>query len=119
MRMKCPHCGAWAAARSTEDVTRTARKGWFQCSNIECGHTFTAALTVLETLSPSAMPDPAVVIPQSQHIRRGVLGQQLERAPLSDYEPRSEAAQQATRELFDDGVPPLPPYLRQLVPKTG
>lgn len=117
--MKCPHCGAWASARSTEDVTRTARKGWFQCTNIECGHTFTAALTVLETLSPSAMPDPTVVIPQSQHIRRGVLGHQLERAPLSDYCPRSDAAQQATRELFDERPSTLPPHLRQLVPKPG
>ena len=48
MRMKCPHCGNWAAARSTEDVTLTSRKAWLQCSNMECGHTFTAALTVLE-----------------------------------------------------------------------
>ena len=89
MRMKCPHCGNWAAARSTEDVTLTSRKAWLQCSNMECGHTFTAALTVLETLSPSAIPNPAVVIPQSPHIQRNVLAAQLDRAPLSDYQPRT------------------------------
>ena len=114
MRMKCPHCGNWAAARSTEDVTATSRKAWLQCSNMECGHTFTAALTVLETLSPSAIPNPAVVIPQSPHIKRTLLGQQLERAPLSDYRPRTLAA--ATREMFDDLTPATLPAL---VPKPG
>ena len=113
MRMKCPHCGNWAAARSTEDVTLTSRKAWLQCSNMECGHTFTAALTVLETLSPSAIPNPAVVIAQSPHIRRNVLAAQLDRAPLSDYQPRTLAA--CTRGLFDELTPVLP----ALVPKPG
>ena len=56
MRMKCPHCGNWAAARSTEDVTATSRKAWLQCSNMECGHTFTAALTSREFLATQGIP---------------------------------------------------------------
>lgn len=34
-----------------------------QCTNIECGHTYKAALSVVGTVSPSAMPDARVVIP--------------------------------------------------------
>lgn len=111
MRIRCAHCGSWANARSTEEMSPTARKGWFACSNLECGHTFTAVLSVQETLSPSAIPNPAVIIPQSEHIKRNVLATQLERAPRSAYKPRSLAA--AVRDLFDGEAPPA------LVPKPG
>ena len=35
----------------------------YQCSNVECGHTFKAGFEIIATISPSAMPNPAIVLP--------------------------------------------------------
>ena len=85
--MHCPHCRAVAIARSSNVLTSTSRDLFYQCSNVACGHTFRAVLEVNCTISPSATPDPKVVIPMSKHIRRGLLGEQLQRMPTADYEP--------------------------------
>jgi len=96
--MHCPHCRAVAIARSSNVLTSTSRDLFYQCANVACGHTFRAVLEINCTISPSAMPDPRVIIPMSKHVRRGLLGEQLQRAPASDYEPSQTGA---TSDLFD------------------
>lgn len=63
------------------------RKGYFCCTNIECGHIFTAWLTAFETVSPSATPDPAVMLPLSTHVRREHIRIQLDTAPDAQQHP--------------------------------
>lgn len=63
MRLKCPHCRARANVRTSRDMGLLSGMARYQCSNIECGHTFKALFEITETLSPSAMPNPAVVLP--------------------------------------------------------
>lgn len=87
MRARCPHCKAWALCRSSEQMSSTMRKGYFCCTNIECGHIFTAWLTAFETVSPSATPDPAVMLPLSTHVRRDHLRTQLDTAPTAEPPP--------------------------------
>lgn len=64
--MHCPHCGTPAIARTSRAVTPIYREIHFRCDNIECGHTFAAALSILRTISPSACPNPAIHLPMSK-----------------------------------------------------
>jgi hypothetical protein len=100
MKMRCPHCKHWAIARTTRDVTRTSRTGTFMCTNAECGHTFVCTTEVTHTLSPSATPDPAVLIPLSSHIRRDMVMQQFKVLPSAAYQPQHSAP--ANLDLFED-----------------
>jgi hypothetical protein len=77
-RMSCPHCGERSIVRSSMTLSKLVRKLIFMCTNYECGHTFTAMLSVETTLSLSAIPDPEVCIPLSDHIRRQIIRGQLE-----------------------------------------
>ena len=61
----CPHCRSRARVRTSREVTRTYRQLQLECSNIECGHTFAAELTVTHTISPSACPDPEIHLRQA------------------------------------------------------
>lgn len=58
--INCPHCGSRAPVRSSREVSPTYRHLNLQCANIECGHTFAAALEILYTIAPSATPNPEV-----------------------------------------------------------
>jgi hypothetical protein len=62
---KCPHCRGPAKIRSSESITPLYRVLYFQCLDITCGHTYRAELTILETLVPSARPNPAIKLPLS------------------------------------------------------
>lgn len=95
--MHCPHCREVAIARSSNVLTSTSRDLFYQCSNVNCGHTFRAVLEINCTISPSAVPDPRVIIPMSKHIKRGLIGEQLQRMPNADYEPDMSGI---TAELF-------------------
>lgn len=60
MATKCAHCGSVAYTRSSRMLSPVSQEEYFQCSNVACGHTFTAVREHRETLSPSATPNPAV-----------------------------------------------------------
>lgn len=87
MKMLCPHCKQHAYTRSSRQLTVTSRETFFQCRNLECGHTFTAVTEINHTISPSATPDPTVVIPLSSHIKRSLLSHLLQSMPTSSYTP--------------------------------
>ena len=68
MRMMCPHCQEHAYTRTSLLMTNTSRETIFQCRNFECGHVFSAVTEINRTISPSAIPNPAVVLPMSTHV---------------------------------------------------
>lgn len=76
----CPHCGARTFIRNSERLSRTLREVTYQCKDVECGHTFVANVEAVRTLSPSAKPDPAVMLPISDIVRQR-MQQQLELLP--------------------------------------
>ncbi|WP_189530308.1 ogr/Delta-like zinc finger family protein [Paludibacterium paludis] len=63
MATKCAHCGHVAHIRSSRYLSEVTQEEYFQCSNIACGHTFTAIREHRETLSPPAVPNPRVHLP--------------------------------------------------------
>ncbi|TCP13792.1 Ogr/Delta-like zinc finger protein [Crenobacter luteus] len=69
MATKCAHCGSVAHTRSSEYLTEITQIEYFACSNVACGHTFTALRAHHETLSPPAVPNPRVKLPQATRAR--------------------------------------------------
>ena len=99
MRMMCPHCGKYAYTRHSAQVTNTSRETIFQCRNWKCGHVFSAVTEINRTISPSATPNPGVVLPLSTHIKRQLLQTQLQTMPASDYDAAHERGN--TGDLFE------------------
>lgn len=60
MHMKCPHCHSPAAIRTSRELSALLREGYYQCSNVVCGHTFKVLVEVVKTLSPASHPDPVI-----------------------------------------------------------
>lgn len=75
VQIKCPHCGAYAMARTSREQSKTLREITYQCSDVECGHTYVANLEIVRTLSPSAKPNAAVRLPISAHTISRVMQQ--------------------------------------------
>lgn len=80
--MACPHCGAPAVVRTSEQLTALLRKSWHRCKNRACGHSFASFTEIRYTLSPSATPRPGVALPLSRHVQRKALHQLLRAAPV-------------------------------------
>ena len=76
----CPHCRARAFIRTSEEMTTTMREITYQCTDPECGHTYVVVAEVDRTLSPSAKPNPSVLLPISQIVKDRVM-RQLELLP--------------------------------------
>jgi hypothetical protein len=83
MRMRCPHCKSWASVRNSIEITPLLRDMFLICKNPACGHTFAAAMEINRTLSPSATPDPAILLPLSPHVRRRDVMEQMARHPMA------------------------------------
>lgn len=81
--IRCPHCRAKSRAVKSREMTLTMREVTYSCTEAHCGHTWVAGLEVMRTLSPSAMPNPAVNIPISSHVQRRLLATQLDVAPMA------------------------------------
>lgn len=56
-------------------MTLTMREITYQCTDPECGHTFVVGAEVLRTLSPSAKPNPSVLLPISQIVKERLMKQ--------------------------------------------
>jgi hypothetical protein len=87
MRMMCPHCNEHAYTRTSLQLTSTSRETIFQCRNFET--------EINRTISPSAIPNPMVILPMSTHIKRKLLQTQLDAMPSSQYEGAAHRAAQA------------------------
>lgn len=66
----CPHCGGATRIRDSRGVTPTYRTLRLQCLNIHCGATYGVESTITHIISPSAAPNPAVVLRQAPPRRR-------------------------------------------------
>ena len=95
MRMMRPHCERPAYTRTSMQLTNTGRETIFVCKNFYCGHVFSAVTEINRTLSPSAIPNPMVILPMSTHIKRKLLQTQLDAMPSSQYEGAAHRAAQA------------------------
>jgi len=60
--IRCPHCGSRMRTRTSREVTKCFRDMQVQCDNMECGATFGASLELTHMISPSAHPNPNVML---------------------------------------------------------
>ena len=67
--IRCPHCGCPAHTRRTEYQSELTRELRYQCTNIDCGHTFVSLEQIVRTISPSAIPSKRIKLPW---IRNGI-----------------------------------------------
>lgn len=61
----CPHCGSASRTRSSRAISPTYRQAIVACSDPECGFTFGVGIEITHAISPSAKPNPAIVLRQS------------------------------------------------------
>lgn len=105
-RLECPHCDEPCIIRSSKRMSKLTREYSYQCPNIDCGHTFVASMEVRHTVSPSGTPDPSVVLPVPDKMRRDVIRAQMDTAPSVPYTPLK--SKPVTGDLFV-GLPLPPP----------
>jgi hypothetical protein len=87
MKMRCPHCETLATIRTSRQISNLTRESYYGCNNAACGHVFAAVTEINRTVSPSAIPNPGVLLPVSAHLRRRVLIEQLQTLPTSPIPP--------------------------------
>ena len=104
-RLECPHCDDHCTIRSSRRMSKLTREYHYQCNNVECGHTFVASMEIRHTLSPSGTPDPSVVLPMPDKMRRDVIRAQMDVAPSVPYSPVN--SKPVTGDLFLDQALPL------------
>lgn len=49
--------------RTSRGVTPLYREVYFQCTEVMCGGTYVAELTIIRTISPPARPKPGIILP--------------------------------------------------------
>lgn len=60
--MCCPHCGHGTVTRSSRALAPTCRQMTIQCSNADCGASYGAQMEITHIISPSATPNPAIML---------------------------------------------------------
>ena len=100
-RISCPHCKWPATVRTSETVSELTRQTTYSCTNWECGHNFKTLEEIVCSLTPSSTPNPAIHLPLSSHVRRGLLQRQLTHERIVDHTP--ENGTPSTLDLFEDG----------------
>ena len=100
-RISCPHSNWPATVRTSETVSELTRKTTYSCTNWECGHNFKTLEEIVCSLTPSSTPNPAIHLPLSSHVRRGLLQRQLTHERIVDHTP--ENGTPSTLDLFEDG----------------
>ena len=100
-RISCPHCNWPATVRTSETVSELTRQTTYSCTNWECGHNFKTLEEIVCSLTPSSTPNPAIHLPLSSHVRRGLLQRQLDHERTVDHTP--ENGTPSTLDLFEDG----------------
>lgn len=61
--MNCPHCRHRAQVRTSVELSPTMRQVYFLCTNLACGHSWTAILEAQRTIAPSGIPNPNIDLP--------------------------------------------------------
>lgn len=102
-RTLCPHCDFPALTRTSTQLSKLVKRSMHSCTNPECGHTFVTHQEIVRTLSPSATPDPSVLLPLSSHVRRDLLRATLENASESEHS--TQFTKPVNGDLFAGGPP--------------
>lgn len=96
MRVKCPHCRYYGCVRDSEEMSDITGMAIYRCDNDDCGHVYEVGFEVIATISPSAMPNPAVTLP----IRKRRCN--CQRPARQTKKAIFLAVRLAQRDLFDD-----------------
>ena len=72
LSIDCPHCSAPSRVRTSRGLTPLVRTAHLQCTNLDCGHTFSAQIEITHTISPSRLPNPAIILPVAPPRQRAV-----------------------------------------------
>lgn len=60
--MPCPHCEGKSKIRTSRSISTISKELSYQCTNINCGHTWVALISIVRTIVPSQIPNPKVYI---------------------------------------------------------
>ncbi|WP_429109909.1 ogr/Delta-like zinc finger family protein [Aeromonas media] len=60
----CPHCGSYSTVRTSQRMSDLTVQARYRCSNDFCGYVFQVMSTVTGYYVPSALPNPAVLVPR-------------------------------------------------------
>lgn len=83
MKILCPHCQSMATVRSSKSLTPLYRELRLQCSDVDCGGTYVASVTIDRMIVPSQKPNPRV---------RLKVGQPRPNKPANDDAPTDASA---------------------------
>lgn len=83
MKLLCPHCQSTAKVRSSKALTPLYRELRLQCTDIDCGGTYVASVTIDRMIVPSQKPNPRV---------RLKIGQPRPTTPANENAPAEAAA---------------------------
>ncbi|MCM2973464.1 MULTISPECIES: ogr/Delta-like zinc finger family protein [Larsenimonas] len=75
LRLSCPHCGAFARIRKSQQMTPVYREAVVECQNADCGWRGKLALELTQTLTFSLHPNPEINLPMSPKLRERLLKQ--------------------------------------------
>jgi uncharacterized Zn finger protein len=82
-KVLCPHCGAQANIKKSVQISDQYKEFTCMCTNELCGHVWVACLTPVRTLSPSSIPNTAIHIPLSSHVKRVAVVRLMEEEPTN------------------------------------
>lgn len=102
-RTLCPHCDYPTLTRNSDQLSKLVKRSWHSCTNLECGHTFVTHQEIVRTVSPSATPNPSVLLPLSSHVRRDLLRATLDHAKEAEHE--TQFTRPVNGDLFAGGTP--------------
>ena len=60
----CPHCGSYSNVRTSQRMSDLTVQARYRCSNDFCGYVFQVMSTVTGYYVPSALPNPAILVPR-------------------------------------------------------
>ena len=98
-RFPCPHCKASSEIRTGRMVSATMRESIYQCTNVECGHTFIVDAEVSRTLSPSLGHSPCCF--KATSTSRNVSMPDILPFSMTTREPTSNSAMASIAEARD------------------
>lgn len=62
IRNRCPHCASVMLIRTSKNIHPLLKILYLQCKNYQCGFSCAASVEIVHTISPSASPNPEIVL---------------------------------------------------------
>lgn len=84
----CPHCSTPGTVRTSRQITPVYKQFYIDCRNQLCGHSWLAELSVIHSITPSAMPNPDIRLKMgptiAQIIRTAAAAEAAQGNPAND-----------------------------------